>query len=117
LTRERIASATFLSAALAWQTYAVVLAFRNAPVLRSLLAAIGGRLPSVTHNFFVAYSYWPVVPIVFGLLSADVIRRERAPLGYFAAVLVASVISALFLHAWLNEAWFRPLFVVLQKIG
>jgi len=113
MNRERLASATFLGAALLWQLYAVWLAFRNAPILRPLVAGLGPRIPPVTQNFLAVYKLWALVPLLFAALSYDVARREKARLGHFAAVLIASVVAALFLHAWLNEAWFRPLVVVL----
>ena len=115
MNRERLASAVFLSAALLWQLYSVWLAFRNAPFLRPMVASLGSRIPALTHNFLAVYRFWPLVPLVFAALSFDVARRERAPLGYFAAVIIASVVAALFLQAWLNEAWFRPLVVILNS--
>ncbi len=117
MTRDRIATAIYLGAALLWQAYVVVTAYRNAATLRTLLAGIGGRLPAVTHNYFATYRYWPLVTLVFLVLSADVLRRPKASRLYFAVVLAASVLAALFLQAWLNEAWFRPLFVILREIG
>lgn len=116
MTRERIATAVYLGAALLWQAYVVLTAYRNAGTLRTLLAGIGGRLPAVTHNFFATYRFWPLVPLVFALLAADILRRPKASRLYFAVVLVAAVLAALFLQAWLNEAWFRPLYVILQAI-
>lgn len=114
MSRERLASAVFLAATLLWQLYAVWLAFRNAPILRPLVAGLGPRIPAVTHNFLAVYPFWALVPLLFAALSVDVARRKQARLGYFASVLVASVLAALFLHAWLNEAWFRPLVVLLS---
>lgn len=113
MNRERLASAVFLSTALLWQLYTAWLAFRNAPFLRPLVASLGPRIPAVTQNFLALYKLWFAIPLLFALLSADVVRRERAPLAYFAAVLIAAVGAALFLQAWLNEAWFRPLVVIL----
>lgn len=117
LDRQRISAIVALAAALAWQLYAVVSALRHAALFRSLFAGLGGPLPPVTRYFFATYPYWVILPILFALLSVDVLRRQRPSLPYFTCVLVASVVSALTLQAWLYEAFFAPLFTILEKIG
>jgi len=117
LDRQRVSALVALGAALAWQLYAVVSALRHASAFRSLFAGLGGTLPPVTRYFFASYPYWVILPILFAVLSVDVLRRQNPPLPYFTAVLVASVASALTLHAWLYEAFFAPLFTILEKIG
>jgi hypothetical protein len=115
--RRKIMVAVVFGVPIVWQLYAFISALRHAPVFASLFAGLGGPLPLVTRSFFAAYPFWWVLPVLFTALSFDVWRRDNPPLPYFVAVLVASTVSALALHAWLNEAIFAPLFTILEKIG
>ncbi|MFY9826110.1 MAG: hypothetical protein WAM82_32390 [Thermoanaerobaculia bacterium] len=115
--RQKIIAIVAFAAPIVWQLYAVVLALRHATLFKSLFAGLGGPLPLVTNAFFLAYPYWGLVPILFVVTSWDVLRRRNPPLPYFSSVLVASYAAALLLHAWLQEAFFAPLFSILQKIG
>jgi len=115
--RQKIMIAVVFGAPILWQLYAFISAFRRAPAFRSLFTGLGSPLPPVTRSFFAVYPFWWILPVLFALLSIDVWRRDNPPLPYFVAVLVASTVSALALHAWLNEAFFTPLLTILQRIG
>jgi hypothetical protein len=116
-SRQRIVAIVAFAAPILWQMYAVVSAFRQAPALKKLLSGLGDEIPLVTQYFYALYPFWWLAPVIFAGLSLDVLRRHDPPLVYFSSVLVASVISSLVLHAWLYEAFFAPLFSVLEKIG
>lgn len=116
-TRERTVALVFLSAALAYQIYAVVLAMWKAPVFAQLFAGLGGSLPFITRAFFSTRVFWWLVPVVFVALSFDVLRRRDPPLSYFVLVLAGSALAAFFMHAWLHEAMYAPLYEILRKIG
>jgi hypothetical protein len=115
--RQKIIAFVAFGTPVVWQLYACITAFRHAPGLISLFTGFGSPLPPVTRYFIATYPYWWVLPTLFAGLSADVLRRNHPPLLYFVSVLVASVGSALTLHAWLNEALFAPLFTIFEKIG
>ena len=115
--RERVVALVGFSVALAGQVYAVVLAIWKAPVFAQLFAGLGGELPLITRAFFATRPFWWLVPLVFGLLSFDVLRRQAPSLTHFASVLVASALTALSMHAWMVEAMYAPLFDILHQIG
>jgi hypothetical protein len=115
--RESVAASLGLGAAVLWQLYVVLLAYRNAPIFRSLFSGVGGELPLVTRAFFASYKGWILVPALFAILSWDLLRRKDASLLYFALVLGASLLAALALQAWMSEAMFQPLFSILKAIG
>jgi hypothetical protein len=115
--RQNVIAVIVFSAGILWQIYAVVLASRHAATFQSLFAGLGGPLPLVTRAFFASYPYWVILPVSFGLLAMDVLRRREPPLPYFAAVLAGTYAAALLLHAWVQEAFFAPLFSILHKIG
>ena len=115
--RQKVMIAVVFGVPIVWQIYVFISALRHAPAFRSLFAGLGGSLPLVTRSFFAAYPFWWVLPVLFTALSVDVWRRDNPPLSYFVAVLVASIVSALALHVWLNEALFAPLLTILEKIG
>jgi hypothetical protein len=116
-SRERIVAIVALAAPIVWQLYAVTSAIRSGPVARNLFAGVGAPLPMVTRYFFASYPYWWLAPAAFAGLSYDVLRRHDPPLSYFSFVLVTSVIASLALHVWVTEAFFAPIFSILQKIG
>lgn len=115
--RQKTMIAVVFGLPIVWQLYAFISALRHAPLIMSLFASMGSPLPAVTRSFYAAYPFWWILPVLFTALSTDVWRRDDPPLPYFVAVLVASTVSALALHAWLNEAFFAPLFTILEKIG
>jgi hypothetical protein len=115
--RQKMMVAVVFGAPILWQLYAFLSAVRHVPAFMTLFAGLGGPLPPVTRFLFAAYPYWWILPVLFTALSVDVWRRDNPPLPYFVSVLVASTVSALALHAWLNEAFFAPLFTILEKIG
>jgi len=115
--RESITASLGLGAAILWQLYVVLLAYRNAPIFRDLFSGLGGQLPLLTRAFFASYRFWILVPVLFAVLSRDLLRRRDASLQYFAIVLGASLLAALALQAWMNEAVFQPLFSILKAIG
>jgi hypothetical protein len=102
--------------AIAWQVLTIVLAFRYADALSALLSGLGIDAPAITRSFLASYRWWIVAPVLAALLVADVARRSRPPLVYGSIVLVTSVVVALALHAWMNEAWFGVLFTIMAKV-
>lgn len=115
--RERIVTAVALATLLLWQTYAVYQGFRFAPNLARLMAGVGEPLPWATRSFFATYRAWPLVPLAFGGLSLDLFRRKEPSEIYLVLLLIGGAMAALVLQAWVHEAFFAPLFTVLEKIG
>ena len=115
--RQNVIAIVVFAAGILWQLYAALLALRHAAAFQSLFAAVGGPLPLVTRAFFASYPYWVILPISCGLLAMDVLKRREPPLPYFAAALAGTYGAALLLHAWVQEAFFAPLFSILHKIG
>ena len=114
--RQRITTIVVLATSLLWQLYVVVTAFRHAPDFRKLFAGLGGPLPSMTRLFFATYLWWWLVPVGFAILSFDVVRRRDPPLRYFAAVTGGAVLVGFVLCAWMYEAFYQPLFSILDAI-
>jgi hypothetical protein len=100
-------------AAIAWQIYAVLAAFRRAPILRDLLEGLGAVPPNLTRVFLATYPYWPIVPVAFTVLVFRARNRERVPL----AITIGAIALALVLHAWMNEAWFLPILSLMERLG
>lgn len=115
--RERVVALVAFSIALAGQVLAVVLAIWKAPVFAQLFEGLGGELPFITRAFFATRLFWWLAPIVFGLLSFDVLRRRDPSRAYFTVVLVASTLVAFSLHAWMVQAMYAPLYDILREIG
>lgn len=116
-TRERTLAIVVLSTILAFQVYAVILAFWQAPTFMKLFAGLGGPLPLVTRSFLASYPYWWIAPLVFALMSFDLLRRSDPPRWYFAATVSAAAAIAFGMYAWMREAIYAPLFEILDKIG
>ncbi len=115
--RERIVALVALCFALIYQIYAVVAAVWKAPVFAQLFAGLGGPLPFITRAFFLTRLFWWLIPIAFAALSFDVLRRPDPSLRYFVFVLVGSVLAAFFMHTWLVEAMYAPMYRILRNIG
>jgi hypothetical protein len=115
--RPKLLAVIALAAPLAFQIYAVVLAFRHAPTFRALFDGLGAPLPLLTRCFLASYPYWVLVPLAFALIAADILRRPQVSTSYFATVLGGSFAVALALHAWLQEAVYAPLYSILDKVG
>lgn len=116
-TRERIVALVALSLVVAHQAFSVALAIWAAPVFAQLFAGLGGPLPLVTGIFFATRPLWWLVPVAFAGLSADVLRRPDPSLRHFALVLGGAALAAFFLHVWLIQAMYAPMFEILRKIG
>lgn len=115
--RESATAAIALAAAVAWQLYAVALAFRHARVLGQLLEGLGGPLPWATRSLLASYRFWIAVPLAFAALSLHLLRRRTSGLATYATLLVAALAAALLLHAWVQEAFLAPLLAALRAIG
>lgn len=113
---QRIHSGILFGAGIIWQIYAVVLAFRNGPVMRELMEGLGVELPPLTHAFVATYKLWPSLPIISIFVTADILRRKTVNNLYLFLGLTYTVGAALVLHTWLNEAWFLPLLNLLKQI-
>ena len=94
----------------------VITAFRYAPVFQKIFLGLGAELPLVTRAVFATYYAWPVVPVVFGALAIDAIRKPRSPryVGILAALAVA---AGFFLQSLLFEAYFIPMLALIKQIG
>jgi len=57
------------------------------------------------------------VPFACVALSVDVLRRANVRPVYFAGVAAASLLAALALHAWVNVAFFEPLFALVKAVS
>jgi hypothetical protein len=115
--RRRFAEIATLAAALLWQIYVVVSAYRHAPRFATLFAGLGGPLPFVTESFLATYRFWGLLPLLSAALIADVLRRRNPSARYFGLVLTAVLLTGFLLHAWLYEAIYAPLYTILDKIG
>jgi len=102
--------------AIAWQVLTIVLAFRYGGALSALVSDLGIDAPVITRSFLASYRWWIVAPVLATLLVGDVARRSRPALVYGSIVLVTSVVAALALHTWMNEAWFGVLFTIMAKV-
>lgn len=109
MDRRRISLTVYLMVAAVWQIYLIVSAFRDAPVLRAVLAGLGGEASPVSRSFLGLYLFWPLVPIASSLLALAALRRERDHPSSIAAALILSFGAGLVLHVWLHLAFFRPL--------
>ncbi len=114
---QRIITTLALAAPVLWQAYVAVTAFRVAKQLELLLAGIGAPLPFVTHSFLATHAGWILVPIVFLGLSLNILRRPNPRPLSLGVVLGSSLLAALGMGAWLQQAFFAPLFSILEKIG
>jgi hypothetical protein len=115
--RQRATTIVVLGAAIAWQVYVVVSAFRRAPDFQKLFTGLGGPLPAVTRFLFATYPWWWLIPVFFTILSIDVVRQRDPPLRYFAVVTGSAILTGFVLCAWLYEAFFQPLNSILDAIG
>jgi len=113
---QLIHSGILFGAGIIWQTYAVVLAFRNGPVMKDLMESLGVELPPLTQAFVITYKFWPSLPIISLIVATDILRRKTASNLYLFLGLTYTVGAALVLHAWLNEAWFLPLLSILKQV-
>ena len=104
-----------IAAAIAWQFYAAVAAWFRGRTLRRLLEGLGAEPPLIARLFLVTYPFWILIPILFtaGLLLWLRGGRRSSPV----LLIIAAVAVALGLHAWMNEAWFLPLFQLIRQVG
>jgi hypothetical protein len=116
IDRKRLTEVVVLAAALLWQLYVVVYAYRHIPDFAQLFAGLGGPLPLITRSCLVTYRLWGLLPLLFAALSADVLRRRNPSPRYFGLVLIGTLLTALGLHAWLQEAMYAPLFRILDQV-
>lgn len=114
--RQRITTIIVLGTSIAWQIYVVVTAIRRAPSFEKLFTGLGGPLPLITRSFFATYLWWWLIPVGFAILSFDVIRRRDSSLRYFTSVTIGAVLVGFALCAWLYEAFYQPLFSILDAI-
>jgi hypothetical protein len=114
---QRVVTTLALAAPILWQAYVAVSAFRVAKELGLLLSGFGASLPFVTRSFLATHRGWIVVPVLFLGLSLDLLRRPHPRPLYVGAVLGSSLLAALVMEAWLQQALFAPLFSILEKIG
>ncbi|HKO55534.1 MAG TPA: hypothetical protein VJ276_06610 [Thermoanaerobaculia bacterium] len=117
MSRERgVLNGVFI-AAVAWQAYVVITAFRYAPRFKDLFSGLGVALLLISVALFETYRFWPIVPLAFALLGARTINDPRSSprrLGILAAL---SFAAGFLMQAWLYEGYFAPLFAVMGQIG
>ena len=99
-----------------WQIYLIALLFRVAPTMQHLLADLGAELSLPTRTLLGAYRWSPSVPLLSVLLTIDIMRRRRVHRGHAVAVLIIVVGLSCGLHAWIMEAWFRPMFQLIEAV-
>jgi hypothetical protein len=106
-----------LAVAVAWLVWVVVGTYRSAPVLGSLLDGLGTPLPDLTRALLATYRCWWLAPALSVALAIDVLRRPAPSLRYFSFVLAGILLLAFALQAWSHEAFFGPLFRIIEAIG
>ena len=108
----RAVATTVLPIAVFWQVYAVVMAWRDAPVFLSMFDGIGAELPLVTRALLSTYRWWFVVPLLFTVAAAGVIRRPA----YAVAATAASLVVGCVMHAWLYHGLVAPTLQVIKAV-
>ncbi len=106
-----------LSATIAWQVWLILTAWRDAPILGTLLSGLGAEPAPITAAYLASYRFWPLLPVVSAVLSFLVLRRDPPAPRRAALVLAYSLTSTLLLQAWMMEASIRPLFLLIKRLG
>lgn len=106
-----------LLAALLWQVYVVLAAAVRVPQFSALFMGLGAELPIITRALFVFYRYWFTVPLIFLVISVDLLRHpERSP-RYAGAMVFLAITAGFAMQAWLYEGCLTPLLQIGHAIG
>ena len=118
---QRQQSRAFLSvvfiALVLWQTYLAFLNARMAGARTLLFDGLGVELSKMAQMVISGLSFGPVVPVFTTLLAADVLRRKQLSTGYGVVALAVTIAITLLFQVAMMEAWFRPIFTIIEQIG
>jgi hypothetical protein len=115
--QSRLFLAVIFGALVFWQVYIAIFSFRLASVRDRFFESLGVDLPTLTKLIISSLSFGPVIPIVTALVAADVLRRKRLSSVYGAVALGLALLVTAGYQAAIMEAWFRPLFSLIEQIG
>lgn len=104
-------------AIIVWQAYLAFVAFRTGDTLSGLLAGLGAEVGAGVSLFLSTHRWWFVVPVIFAILGSVAIRRLDSRPMLSVGVLIAAVAAALLLNIWWREAFFGPLFALINQVG
>ena len=99
-----------------YQIYVVVSIYRSAPVMTNLLSSLAAEPPIITRCLIRSYKFFAIIPVLSSFFAIDIYRRKASSVFYLATALSASLLMAFIIQAWANEAWFTPIFQVIEKI-
>jgi hypothetical protein len=115
--QSRLFLAVIFGALVFWQVYIAIFSFRLASVRDRFFESLGVDLPTLTKLIISSLSFGPVIPIVTALVAADVLRRKRLSSVYGAVALGLALLVTAGYQAAIMQAWFRPLFSLIEQIG
>ena len=107
LTRAYVAVS--LLCVVAWQVYLVVLAFRLVPDFAVLFEGLGVAVPWATRLFLGLYQFSPLMPVVCGMITLVVVRKDPIPFASAVTLFAVSAALALGFQFWFVEAMFSPM--------
>jgi hypothetical protein len=102
---------------LLYQIYIVFTAYKTSTALERLLLGLGAELPAITRSFLSSYKLFALIPAISLFVAIDIYRRTERTVLYFSIAIFVSLLAAFLMQAWINEAWFTPIFTLLEKIG
>jgi len=100
-----------------WQVYLVIFNFRMANARDQVFTGLGVQVSTLTQLFISALSLGPAIPIVTLLLAADILRRKHLSTLYGVAALGVAIAITVAYQVAVMEAWFRPMFSLIEQIG
>jgi hypothetical protein len=106
-----------LVATLLWQLYVVIAAAVRIPQFRTLFSGLGAELPVITRALFLSYRFWFVVPVLFLVLTIDLLRHPQRSATYVGLLVFAAVTSGFVMQAWLYEGCLMPLLQIMRTLG
>ena len=105
------------AAVILWQAYIAVLAFRSGSSLERLLSALGAEVATSTKIYLATYQWWVVIPVACAVLAVIAVRRLEKQPTVSLLLLATEVFAALALNIFWREAWFGPLFSLINQVG